>query len=197
MPVERGNVKIHPTADVSAEAEIGGGTVIWHQAHVREGVRIGRNCILGKGAYVDVGVTLGDNCKLQNGVCVYRPAIIENGVFLGPGAIVTNDKKPRAVNPEMRLKRDDDWEANPALIRDGAAVGAGAILLPGVTIGRWAMIGAGAVVTHDVPAQGLALGNPARLTGYVCICGERLAEVAAGEFSCPDCGRSLTVHGDL
>src|SRR5258708_5889949 len=139
------NVRIHTTAEVSPRATIGEGTSIWHQAQVRERAIIGRNCILGKGVYVDFDVTIGNNCKLQNGVFVYHPATLEDGVFLGPGVIVTNDKRPRAVNPDLTLKSDSDWEASPIWIGQGAAIGAGSVLLPGVKVGRWAMAGAGAV----------------------------------------------------
>jgi UDP-2-acetamido-3-amino-2,3-dideoxy-glucuronate N-acetyltransferase len=187
------DVRIHPSADVSAEAIIGPGTAIWHQAQVRERARIGRNCILGKGVYVDFDTSLGDNCKLQNGVYVYHPATLEDGVFLGPGVIITNDKIPRAVNPDMSLKSDADWEVSPVWIGAGAAVGAGSVILPGVRIGRWAMVGAGSVVTRDVPDYGLVWGNPARLGGYVCRCGRRLASVAAGQLLCSHCQESYTI----
>ncbi|MDX1665169.1 MAG: acyltransferase [Candidatus Promineifilaceae bacterium] len=189
------NVRIHPTAEVSEQAEIGAGSSIWHQAQVRERARIGRNCILGKGVYIDFDVTVGDNCKLQNGVSVYHPATVEDGVFFGPGVIVTNDKVPRAVNPDMTLKADADWEVSPAWIGAGAALGAGSVLLPGVRVGRWAMVGAGAVVTRDVPDFGLVVGNPARLVGYVCRCGGRLEPIDKDQprFSCSRCGEEIEI----
>jgi acetyltransferase-like isoleucine patch superfamily enzyme len=183
------NVRIHPTSEVSESAQIGAGTQIWHQAQVRERARIGRNCILGKGVYVDFDVTLGDNCKLQNGVYVYHPATVEDGVFLGPGVIVTNDRLPRAVNPDMSLKSDEDWELSPVWIGTGASVGAGSVILPGVRLGRWALVGAGSVVTRDVPDYGLVYGNPARLTGYACLCGRRMQEREPGVCFCPHCKR--------
>jgi UDP-2-acetamido-3-amino-2,3-dideoxy-glucuronate N-acetyltransferase len=188
-------VYIHPTAEVSPLAEIGAGTRIWHQAQVRERARIGRNCILGKGSYVDFDVTLGEHCKLQNGVYVYHPAKVADGVFLGPGVIITNDKRPRAVNPDMSLKTDADWEVSPVSIGLGAAVGAGSVVLPGVKIGRWAMVGAGSVVTRDVPDYGLVLGRPARLVGYVCPCGGRLESDSNGEHRCPECGQVIEIDG--
>jgi acetyltransferase-like isoleucine patch superfamily enzyme len=141
---------------------------------VRERVSIGAGCILGKGVYVDPDVVIGDNCKLENGVNVFRPAVLEDGVFLGPGVIVTNDRLPRAVNPDGSRKSADDWQALGVVIGQGAAVGAGSVLLPGVRIGRWAMVGAGAVVRHDVPPHALVVGNPARVVGRVCACGTRL-----------------------
>ncbi len=188
-------VRIHSTADVSADAVIGVGSQIWHQAQVRERAHIGQNCILGKGVYVDFDVTLGDNCKLQNGVFVYHPATLEDGVFLGPGVIITNDKNPRAVNPDMSLKRDADWVVSPVWIGQGTAVGAGSIILPGVRIGRWAMVGAGSVVTRSVPDYGLVMGNPARLAGYVCPCGTRLVEQSEKVYRCPSCQRDIHIEG--
>jgi acetyltransferase-like isoleucine patch superfamily enzyme len=165
---------IHPTADVSPKATIGHGTKVWHQAQIREGVYIGPNCIIGKGVYVDFGVSIGANSKLQNGVYVYHGATVEDGVFLGPGVILTNDKSPRAINPDGSLKSDADWQISPIHIKRGASLGAGSIVLPGVTIGEFAMIGAGAVVTRDVPPHGLVYGSPGRLHGYVCRCGQLL-----------------------
>lgn len=168
-------IRIHPTADVSPRAQIADGAQIWHQAQVREGASIGRNCIVGKGVYVDFDVQIGDNCKLQNGAFLYHGATLEDGVFVGPGAILTNDRQPRAINPDGSLKAADDWQVGPILIGYGASIGAGCIVLPGVVVGRFAMIAAGAIVTRDVPPHGLAIGAPARLAGYVCSCGARLA----------------------
>lgn len=182
---------IHPTADVSLRAQIGAGTRVWHQAQVREGARIGRDCILGKGVYVDFDVQVGDNCKIQNGAFLYHGTTVEDGVFLGPGVILTNDRLPRAITPSGALKGDADWPVGRIVIRYGAALGAGAIVLPGVTVGRWALVGAGAVVTHDVPDHGIVTGNPARLAGYACRCGTRmLADSERGGLRCPACGWS-------
>jgi acetyltransferase-like isoleucine patch superfamily enzyme len=194
MTIHEG-VHIHPTAEVSAAAKIGAGTKIWHQAQVRERVQIGRDCILGKGVYVDFDVTIGDNCKLQNGVYVFHPATVGNGVFLGPGAMITNDKQPRAVNPDMTLRSDDDWQVSPVFVADGASLGAASIILPGVRIGQWAMIGAGAIVTRNVPDYGLVLGNPARLVGYVCCCGTKLTADLPGQHYCPNCATQLHIEG--
>ena len=177
-------MEIHPSADVSPGSRVGEGTRVWQHAQVRERASIGRNCVIGKDVYVDADVVVGDNCKLQNGVNVFRPAVLEDGVFLGPGVVVANDRLPRAVNPDGTPKGVDDWEAVPVVVRRGAAVGAGSILLPGITVGEWALVGAGAVVTADVPAHGLVVGNPARLIGYVCACGTR---VTADAPVCPAC----------
>ncbi len=181
-------VRIHPTAEVHSTAEIGAGTSIWNQCQVRENAVIGANCILGKDSYVDFGVHIGDNVKIQNGALVYHGTTLESGVFVGPGAIFTNDKLPRAINPDGSLKSDDDWAVGETTVRYGASIGAGAVILPGVTVGRFALVGAGAVVTKDVPDYGLVLGNPARLMGYACKCGAKLAEKESGVYECPNCG---------
>ena len=183
---------IHPTADVSSQAVIGPGSRIWHQAQVREDAHLGANCIVGKGAYIDLGVVIGDNVKIQNGVYVYHGVTVEDGVFLGPGVILTNDKLPRAINPDGTLKADADWGVSPIVIRRGASIGAGAVVLPGVTVGEFAMVGAGAVVTRDVPAYGLVYGNPARLHGYVCRCGRPLNELGSHQWKCEVCNESYS-----
>jgi len=191
---------IHPTADIAAGVSVGFGTKVWHYVQVREGARIGSSCILGRSVYVDAGVVIGDNCKLQNGVALYGPSVLEDGVFLGPGVVVTNDRIPRAVTPDGVLKDSAAWTATGAIIRQGAAVGAASVLLPGVTIGRWSMVGAGSVVARPVPDYGLVVGNPARLVGHVCPCGVRLGTdgvegPAAVTVRCPSCGR-LTDLGE-
>jgi acetyltransferase-like isoleucine patch superfamily enzyme len=190
-------IRIHPTADVSSEAQIGEGTLIWHQAQVREGARIGRNCILGKGVYVDFGVKIGDNVKVQNYVSIYHGVEIEDGVFVGPHVCFTNDSLPRAVNPDGSLKSADDWEVERILIKRGAALGANVTVLPGVTVGEWALVGAGAVVTKDVPSHGLVLGNPAQLAGFVCPCGARLEAGQETEgvmlACCCQCGAAVGI----
>jgi UDP-3-O-[3-hydroxymyristoyl] glucosamine N-acyltransferase len=185
---------IHPTAIVAAGAAIGAGTRIWHHAQVREGAVIGRECILGKGVYIDVGVRLGDRVKVQNDALVYHGATVEDGVFIGPRAVLSNDRFPRAITPDGRLKTADDWAVGTIHVRYGAALGAGAILLPGVTIGRWALVAAGALVGADVPDHGLVAGVPARLVGWACPCGRRLA-AEGGRLVCPACGWALDGAG--
>src|SRR4029077_12281772 len=136
-------IYIHPTADVSKDAQVGAGTKIWHQAQVREGAVIGKECILGKGAYVDKDVRIGDHCKLQNGVFVFHGFDLEDGVFVGPGAMLLNDKPPRALHPDGCVKAETDWIASAGLVGYGAAIGGGAVVLPGVRIGRMAVVGSG------------------------------------------------------
>ncbi|MCD6291578.1 MAG: N-acetyltransferase [Anaerolineae bacterium] len=182
-------IYIHSTAEVSPDARIGPGTRIWHHAQVREGAVIGRECILGKNVYVDWGVVIGDRVKIQNNASIYHGVTLEDGVFIGPYACLTNDRYPRAITPDGRLKTEDDWEVSPIRVCRGASIGAGAVLLPGITVGPFAMVGAGAVVTRDVPEQGLVLGNPARLAGYVCRCGHPLRDYG-DELVCPACGAS-------
>lgn len=193
------DVYIHPTADVSPQVVLGPGTKIWHNAQVREGAVLGRGCILGKGVYIDFGVRIGDNVKLQNYACVYHGVTLESGVFVGPHAVFTNDKLPRAINPDGSLKSDQDWEPGYILVKEGASIGAGAIILTNVTIGRFAMVGAGAVLTKDVPDYGLVYGNPAHVAGYVCLCGHKM--VASGErrddkelWHCPACATEIEIE---
>ena len=158
---------IAPFADVSPDARIGDGCKIWHGAQVREGANLGSGCIIGRGAYIDAGITVGANSKIQNYALVYAPALLEEGVFVGPAAVLTNDMFPRSINPDGSLKSGSDWEALGVTVRRGAAVGARAVVLPGIEIGEWSMIGAGAVVTRDVPAFALVVGSPARRFGWV------------------------------
>ncbi len=180
---------IHPSADVSPHAQIGDGTRVWHEAQVREGARIGRECILGKGVYVDVDVVVGNRCKLENRASLFHGVTLEDGVFVGPHAVFANDRYPRAVTPGGDLKTDADWNVEPVLVRRGASVGAAAVVLTGVTIGPWAMVAAGAVVTASVPAHAVVRGNPARIAGWACACGRPLREAETNMFYCANCDR--------
>lgn len=189
-----GEFYVHPTAEVSPDARIGRGTRIWNRAQVREGACLGENCIVGKDAYIDLDVQVGSNVKIQNSVLVYHGAIVEDGVFLGPQVCITNDRYPRAINPDGSLKGTSDWEVGATVIRYGASVGAGAILVTGIEIGRFAMVGAGAVVTGDVPSHALVLGVPARIAGYVCACGHPLHMSDERHGYCESC-QSVTELG--
>ncbi len=177
--------RIHPSAEVSDTATLGDGASIWHQAQVRERAAIGHNTIIGKGVYVGAGVRIGANCKVQNYACVYEGTTLEDGVFVGPSVVFTNDRYPRAITPDGGLKSADEWDCEGATVRYGAAVGARSVVLPGVVIGAWALVAAGSTVTHDVPAHALVVGSPASQVGWVCRCAHRLDE----SFACPACGR--------
>ena len=179
---------IHPSADVSTEARIGPETRIWHEAQVREGATIGSRCVIGKGVYIDRDVVVGDRVKVQNRASLYRGVTIEDGVYIGPHVSFTNDSYPRAVDPDGRSLADGDWEVVPTLVREGASIGAGAVIVCGVTIGKWALVGAGAVVTRDVPEHTLVTGNPARPTRRVCACGRPL-DREGDRWRCPACDR--------
>ena len=188
---ERASVRIHPSAEVSPDAVIGSGTSIWNQAQVREGARVGTGCTIGKNVYVDVGVVLGDNVKVQNNASLFRGVTIEDGAFIGPHVCLTNDLNPRAVNRDGSPKADADWVVSPIRVAAGAAIGAGSTVLAGVSIGRFAMVGAGSVVTHDVQEHELVLGNPARRVGAACVCGNALRDGSDGapfRGDCPRCG---------
>lgn len=189
---------IHESADVAETATIGAGTVIWHLAQVREGASIGANCIIGRGAYVGQGVQMGDNCKLQNHALVYEPAALEDGVFVGPAAVLTNDLYPRAINPDLAIKRATDWLPVGVTCRLGSSIGARAVCVAPVTIGRWAMVAAGSVVTKDVPDFALVAGAPARRIGWVGKAGMALETSGDGEWRCPTTGdRFIEVDGSL
>jgi UDP-2-acetamido-3-amino-2,3-dideoxy-glucuronate N-acetyltransferase len=176
---------IHLSADVGDGTKFGDNVKIWHYAQVREDAILGEGCIISRGAYIGTGVTLGKNCKVQNYALVYEPAVLEDGVFIGPAAVLTNDQFPRSVAPDMSLKGGDDWESVGVTIREGASIGARAVCVAPVTIGRWATVGAGAVVTKNVPDFALVLGVPARRVGWVGKQGQPLKEVGEGIFECP------------
>ncbi len=159
--------QIHSSAEVDSTAEIGANVTIWHLAQIREKAHIGNNCIVGRSVYIDYEVVVGNNCKIQNNAVLYHGVIVEDGVFIGPYACLINDKNPRAVNEDLSLKSLSDWQVSPILVKKGASIGANATILPGVTIGEWAMVGAGSVVTKDVPNYSLVVGNPAKVIGLV------------------------------
>lgn len=170
------DIFIHPTAEVSKEAIIGKGTKIWNQVQVREGATIGENCIISKNVYVDEQVHIGNRVKIQNNVNVYHGVTVEDDVFLGPSMTFTNDMFPRAFNSE--------WKISETRVKKGASIGANVTIRCGITIGEYATIGAGSVVTKDVLPYALCVGNPARQVGWVCKCGFRLDEKGV----CVECG---------
>jgi len=183
--------RIHPSSVVHEKAQIGDDTQIWLFCQIRENTRIGTGCVFGKNIYVDPDVVIGNNVKIQNNVSIYVGVTLEDGVFAGPHVCFTNDKVPRAVNPDLSLKGTDDWKVTPTLVKRGAALGANSTIVCGVTVGAWAMVGSGAVVTRDVPDHALVLGNPARFVGWVCSCGERVTLDAQTKRGACSCGRTL------
>ena len=184
----REGVRIMPSADVDDRAEIGAGTSVWHLAQVRENARIGENCVIGRGAYVGPGVPLGNNCKLQNYALVYEPAVLEDGVFIGPAVVFTNDHYPRAVTPEGALKTGHDWEPVGVVVREGASVGARSVCVAPLTIGRWALVAAGSVVTKDVPDFALVAGVPAKRIRWVGRAGRAAGGPRRRAFRVPEDG---------
>lgn len=181
---------VHETADVAPTATISPGSKVWHYAQVREGAHLGENCIVGRGAYVGSGVQVGDNCKIQNYALVYEPASLERGVFIGPAVVLTNDHFPRAINADGTPKSADDWKPVGVDIREGASIGANSTCIAPVTIGRWALVGAGSVVVKDVPDFALVVGSPARRVGWVGSAGRPLErdKELGGDWICPVTG---------
>jgi UDP-2-acetamido-3-amino-2,3-dideoxy-glucuronate N-acetyltransferase len=182
----------HPTAVIDTPCEIGAGTRIWHFSHIMEGCAIGERCNIGQNVVVSPGCRIGDNVKIQNNVSVYTGVVLEDDVFCGPSMVFTN-----VVNPRSHVVRRSEYRETR--VRKGASIGANATVLCGVTLGRYCFVGAGAVVTRDVPDFALVYGNPARLRGWVCWCGEPLElgvdESMKREGSCGACGRSYERSG--
>lgn len=194
--------RVHPTADIEDDVDVGAGTRIWHRAHVRTAARIGSQCVIGGGVYIDAGVHIGDRVKIQSGALVYHGVTVADEVFIGPGAILTNDRFPRATTPDGGLATDADWQVSPIHLERGCSIGAGAVVVAGCDVGSYALVGAGAVVTRSVPAHALVAGNPARRIGWVCACGQRLSDSTGHdapavrdryaidrELVCPACAR--------
>jgi UDP-2-acetamido-3-amino-2,3-dideoxy-glucuronate N-acetyltransferase len=182
-------MQIHPTASVSPTAFIGANTRVWNYSQIGAQARVGEDCIVGSGVYIDREVVIGNKVKIQTGAQLYHGCEIEDGVFVGPSACVTNDRYPRSITPDGRLRTDTDWTLGKTRVRYGASLGAGSILIAGISVGRFALIAAGAVVTTNVPDHGLIAGSPGRLVGYVCRCGVplRRPEGDSAAWNCPDC----------
>jgi UDP-2-acetamido-3-amino-2,3-dideoxy-glucuronate N-acetyltransferase len=191
--------RVHASAELEAGVSVGPRSSVWNRAVLRSGASLGADCIIGRDAFIDSGVRIGDRVKVQNGALVYNGVTVGNGVFIGPGAILTNDRYPRAVTATGDLARADDWTVSPIELRDGCSIGAGAVVVAGVTVGCFATVGAGSIVTHDVPDYALVAGNPARRLGWVCACGARLVDSTGSNatptpspdssLACQRCGR--------
>jgi UDP-2-acetamido-3-amino-2,3-dideoxy-glucuronate N-acetyltransferase len=180
--------RIAVTADIDPRATIGADSVVWHLAQVREYAQLGAGCIVGRGAYVGPGVIIGRNCKLQNYALIYEPALLEDGVFIGPAVVFTNDSYPRAINVDGSRKSNDDWEAVGVTVRTGASIGARAVCVAPITVGRYALVAAGAVVTKNVLDYAVVAGVPARRVGWVGRAGVPLQREVDGSFVCPSTG---------
>jgi UDP-2-acetamido-3-amino-2,3-dideoxy-glucuronate N-acetyltransferase len=194
--------RIHASADLEPDVSVGPSTSIWHRAQVRSRARIGADCVIGRDVFIDEGVRIGDRVKIQNAALVYHGVTVEDGVFIGPNAILTNDRFPRAITATGELARAEDWVVSPIRLRTGASIGAGAVVVAGHDVGRFATVGAGAVVTRHVPDHALVVGNPARIIGWVCACGRRLVDDsgrsvpadASGVAACPACAARYDIH---
>jgi len=182
------------TATIEGGAAVHQSARVWQHAKVRSGAAIGAETRIGGGAYVGVGVAVGARCKIENAAQLFEGANLADGVFIGPGAILANDRYPRAVRPDGRLKEAADWEVIGVRVEVGASIGAGAVVLPGITIGSWALVGAGATVTRDVAAHCLVVGNPARCSGWICRCARPIEPGS----TCPTCDyRYVLRSGEL
>ncbi|HTI14266.1 MAG TPA: acyltransferase [Dictyobacter sp.] len=168
------SISIHPSAEVEDGAYVGAGTRVWQLAHIRASAYIGSACNIGMGVYIDTQVKIGSFVKVQNYAQLFDGVQIADGVFIGPQVCFTNDLYPRAITIDGQLKSAADWHSMPTFVRYGASIGAGAVIVCGVTIGEFALVGAGSVVTNDVAAHALVTGNPARFQGYVCRCAHPL-----------------------
>lgn len=194
---------IHPTAIIEPDVSIGGGTSIWDNVHIRRGARIGRNCIVGEKTYIAYGVQIGDFVKINAFVYLCAGVTIEDGVMLSAGVVFTNDRYPRAAASDLRALRpsEPDEHTRSTRVAAGATIGARAVIGSDLEIGRFAMIGMGAVVTRSVPPFHLALGHPARSVGCVCRCGQLLMRFDESsprvERACSECGLRYAIEDRL
>lgn len=184
------NYFVHPTSIVEKTAKIGEGTKIWHFSHVMDEAVIGKNCKLGQNVYIGPNVVIGNNVKIQNNVSVYPAVTLQDDVFCGPSCVFTN-----IINPRCEYPRNDERFFRETLVKKGASIGANATIVCGHTIGRYVFIGAGAVVTKDMPDYALVYGNPARIKGWMCECGKKI-EFKTKKALCKTCGKKFTKQGD-
>jgi acetyltransferase-like isoleucine patch superfamily enzyme len=195
-------VIIHPTALVESNVVLGSGTKVWDNVHIRHGASIGGDCIIGEKSYVAYDVSIGNYVKINANVYICAMVTIEDYVMISAGTVFTNDKFPRAFPPDLSglASSDPNEETLPTVVRQGATVGANATIGCGIEIGRYAMVGMGSVVTRSVPDYGLVFGNPAKLQGYVCLCGPMLGDkelfLHQGTAQCHRCGRQYILDGN-
>lgn len=183
--------------DVEPGAVVGEGTKVWHLAQVRAGARLGANCVVGRAAYIGPGVQIGDNCKIQNLALVYDPAVLEDGVFIGPAVVLTNDQYPRAISADGTLRGADDWDLVGVTVRHGASIGARSVCVAPVIIGAWALVAAGSTVIRDVPDYALVAGVPARRVGWVGRYGLPLVSDDGITWRCPKTGETYREQDGL
>lgn len=176
---------VHESATVDDYRTLSAGVKVWQFTHIRSSASIGTNTIIGSSVYIDEEVQIGQNCKIQNGAYLYSPAILEDGVFIGPRTILTNDRFPRATNIDGTAKSPDDWVKVGVKVQRGASIGAGVICVAPVVIGKWSMVAAGSVVTRNVPNFALVAGNPARFVKWIGRFGYPLTEISTNVFACP------------
>ncbi len=189
-----GPAMIHPLADVSPTATIGDGSRIWDLARIREGAVVGVECIVGRGAFIDVDVQIGNRVKIQNNALVYHGVRVASGVFIGPAAILTNDRFPRSVTLDGQLAGADDWRVSEIELEEGCSIGAGAVVVAGSRVGRYATVAAGAVVVGSVPEHALVAGVPAKRLGWVCRCGRRLSDAMLDNVGPEHAGVAVCAH---
>lgn len=188
--------KFEDSTSVDSSAVIGSGSRIWQNTQIRDEVVIGTDCVIGRNVYIGSGVTLGNRCKIQNNALIYEPAKIADGVFIGPGVIFTNDQYPRAINPDSTLKSNTDWIPVGVVVQEGASIGAGAVCVAPVQIGKWSLVAAGSVVTRNVPNFALIAGVPGRQIGWVGKSGFKLIE-KNGMYICPETYTQYKLSGEV
>ena len=176
---------VHETAELGEGVSIGHGTAIWQYSHVRENATVGAECVIGRAVYIGPGVTIGNATKIQNNAMIYDPATIGDGVFIGPAVVLTNDLYPRSVDGDMKPKRSGDWTPRPIVVKTGASIGANTVVVAGVSVGEWALVGAGSTIISNVPPYALVVGSPGVQKGWVGRAGSRLIERGDGIFECP------------
>lgn len=187
--MEKKDYFVHKSSYVDEPCRIGEGTRIWHFSHIMKDSVIGKNCNIGQNVVISPEVVLGDNVKIQNNVSVYTGVIAEDNVFMGPSCVFTN-----VINPRSHVCRKDEYRRT--LLKEGCSLGANCTVICGRTIGKYALVGAGGVVTKDVPDYAVVVGNPARVTGYVCVCGEKIKFNSDGDAECAACSRRYTIKNE-